>query len=462
MNGHFHSKVTSPTVEQQLQASGVAVVIVVLAQPGAGAGAAKTPGAVTKSVTRHFMHSEHSHIAALVRSSSLSRGTSLRRPVRPATQLYPNLGIMLGTVDRDGLAGLQADEHVTAISGTPQISLIRPERVASATLADATTWGIDFLGISALWQQGLSGKDVKIGHLDTGADGTHPALKNAIVGFADFEPALGRRVTPDPAPYDSGEHGTHTAATIAGRPVRGRRIGVAYAASLYSGVVIEGGNLVARVLGGLDWAVGIGVRIVSLSLGFRGWWQDFIPIVGILDRLGILPVIAIGNEGPGTSRSPGNYPTALSVGAVDSAGMVPNFSSSQTFSRADDPIVPDLVAPGVDVISAQPGNRYQSMDGTSMATPHVAGLAALLWEAKPTATAHEIAQAIFASCQLSKSMTSDRGNRGVPVAAAALTMLTGVKPPAATQVAVPGRKRRAASTRRAVRVTKRTRPSKRT
>jgi subtilisin family serine protease len=326
----------------------------------------------------------------------------------------------------DGLANLHASADVSAICGTPQISLIRPEAVAAAAAPSDVTWGIRHLGIPALWKQGLTGKNVTVAHLDTGVDATHPTLKSAVQKFAEFELSLGQRITPDPAPRDSGDHGTHTAGTIAGRPIKGKHIGVAHGAVLHSGLVIEGGNVVARVLGGLDWAIGNGVRIISMSLGFRGWWEDFIPIFQIIRSHGILPVIAVGNEGPGTSRSPGNYPTALSVGAEDETPVVASFSSSQTFARTDDALVPDLVAPGVDVISAAPNKQYQSMSGSSMATPHVAGLAALLWEAKPSATAAEIEKAISDSCRLIGGLTSDRANRGEPDAGNAFTRLTGL------------------------------------
>ena len=151
-------------------------------------------------------------------------------------------------------------------------------------------------------------------------------------------------------------------------------------AMLASALVIEGGNAVARVLGGMDWAVGLRASaILSMSLGFRGWWEDFIPIARILRRHQVLPVFAVGNEGPGTSRSPGNYPQAA-VGRGDGQGprRSPTFSSSQRFQRRRDPLVPDLIGPGVGVTSAKPGGGWQDMDGTSMATPHIAGLAALL------------------------------------------------------------------------------------
>jgi subtilisin family serine protease len=434
------SKVVSPSVDQDMKARGVAQVIAVLA-PSAGASlAVADSGASAQRVESCFRSSERSHASA-VRQALVSRtGAAAAAAILPPAQAsitFPNLGVVLGTVDVEGLAALQASADVSVICGTPQISLIRPEHVAAAAAPAGITWGIEHLGVPALWNQGLTGKNVTVAHLDTGVDGTHPTLKNAVAAFAEFELSLGQRVTPDPAPHDSGDHGTHTAGTIAGRPLAGRHIGVAHGALLHSGLVIEGGNLVARVLGGLDWAIGNQVKIISMSLGFRGWWEDFIPIMQIIRSHGILPVIAVGNEGPGTSRSPGNYPTVLSVGAEDDQSTVARFSSSQTFARADDPLVPDLVAPGVDVISAAPNKAYQSMSGSSMATPHVAGLAALLWEAKPTATAADIEKAICDSCRLSGALTPDRANRGEPDARNAFTRLTGITlPPVATSVGV--------------------------
>jgi len=175
----------------------------------------------------------------------------------------------------------------------------------------------------------------------------------------------------------------------------------------------------------MDWAIGAGVRILNMSLGFRGFLNDFLPLTRRIRERGVLPVFAVGNEGPGTSRSPGNYPEALSVGAVDESGAIPLFSSSQRFQRSNQPIVPDLVAPGAGVISARPGGGYQAMDGTWMAPPPGAGLAALLFEAAPTATPAEVETAIFASCALGERMTEERANRGMPDAVRAHDALTG-------------------------------------
>jgi subtilisin family serine protease len=188
-------------------------------------------------------------------------------------------------------------------------------------------------------------------------------------------------------------------------------------------MVIEGGDVVARVMAGMDWIVGSGARILNMSLGIRGMLDDFLALTVLLREKGVLPVFAVGNEGPGTSRSPGNYAEALSVGAHDRRRAVADFSSSQRFPRGVDPIVPDLVAPGVDIPSARPGGGYQLMSGTSMATPHVAGLAALLFQAKPTATIDEVEQAILGSCTLHGHMDRARAGRGRPDAVRALALL---------------------------------------
>jgi subtilisin len=269
--------------------------------------------------------------------------------------------------------------------------------------------------------QGLTGKGILVGHLDTGVDGSHPALAGAVKVFAEFD-ALGNQVTGAKA-TDSGEHGTHTAGTIAGQPTQGVHFGVAPGAKLASAMVIEGGNVLARILSGMNWAVGQEVRVLSMSLGLPGSSDAFLAITQILRARGVLPVFAVGNEGPGTSRYPGNYAETLSVGAIDSAGAVADFSSSQRFKRKKDPIVPDLVGPGVDIVSCVPGGKYMQMSGTSMATPHIAGLVALLMEAKPEKTIHEIEGALFKSCSLKPGMLPNRANRGFPDGLIALSLL---------------------------------------
>ena len=443
----------STIIQQDLEAFGVASVVVVLPEPATVAAAA----ARASDLSRYFVSSELGQESAIVvdatarsietggppsgrgsrdveaalRAAREYRGRPAVRQAAvpeaeapPLLRYYPNLGVAFGAVTRAGLAALRADGQVGDVVGAPQISLIRPTRVRAAPLRARATWGIRRLGVPLLWERGLTGRGVLVGHLDTGVDGSHPALRGALQAFAEFD-AFGRELVPAASPHDTGDHGTHTAATIAGRPDGRRHVGVAPGAMLASAIVIEGGQVVPRVLGGMDWAVGQGVKILNMSLGLRGWMDDFRPLTQLLRDRGVLPVFAVGNEGPGTSRSPGNYAEALSIGGADESGFIYEGSSSQRFVRPEDPIVPDLVAPGVDIISARPGGGYHSMDGTSMATPHLAGLAALLLEAKPDATVDELERALIQSATLEPSWAPDRAGRGMPNAVAALASLTG-------------------------------------
>lgn len=439
----------SDQISNELKATGIAQVLVVLQPPTAAAAASVTSAnragglslaaaasraPALSGIENYFQNSELSINSALARAGMSRVGSfgiagaaaSRRAKTPPAVLHFPNLGLMLGTVTREGLVGLRADERVSKVTTAPQPRLIRPVHIAAAKLTTKTTWGIDFLQVPQLWGQGLTGTGIRVAHLDTGADGKHPALKKAIAEFAEFD-SFGMQVNPAPAAFDSADHGTHTAATIAGRPALGRSIGVAPGCDLASAIVIEGGNVIARLLGGMDWAVSQKVRVLNMSLGipFSPPMSEFDMILQILRARNILPVIAVGNEGAGTSRAPGNHPESLSVGAVNSQGAVADFSCSQRFIRPVDPLVPDLVAPGVGIISAKPGGGHQTMDGSSMATPHIAGLAALLFQAAPNSTVSEVENAIYNSCTMS-GIPPERGNRGFPNAVRALAALTGV------------------------------------
>ncbi len=394
-----------------LKAFGVAQVLVTLKDvpPGDSAALTEASGDLN-SITKHFRQSGNS------RSAQLAAATGLRRPPTPY-KIYKNLGIVLGTIDESGYKALRKNPAVKAVTEAPELSLIRPVAAEAAGPVKGPTWGITRLKVDQLWAKGLTGDGILVGHLDTGVDGKHPALKGAIAQFAEFD-ELGERV-PGAKPHDTGEHGTHTAGTIAGRSVKGSQFGVAPGAKLASAIVIEGGNVIARILAGMDWIVGEGAKILSMSLGLRGFHEDFLPLMQAIRNRGILPVIAVGNEDAGSSRSPGNYDIVLSVGAGDENDRVAEFSSSQKFARPVDPIVPDLVGPGVSILSSLPGGKFGKLDGTSMATPHIAGLAAVLWQAKPGASVDEIENAIFGSCKLPSKMEQSRANRGVPDAVGA-------------------------------------------
>lgn len=337
---------------------------------------------------------------------------------------FPRLGIVYGALDNEGLEALENDSAVSDINHAPQLSLIQPEKVeetVESMQAGEFTWGLKRMHASELWEKGLKGEGIVVAHLDTGADSQHPALRQAIAHKMVFD-LDGTSVDVPGVFQDTGDHGTHTAATIAGLEKSGGPIiGMAPGAKLACGTVITGGDTVARVLAGMEWALEIGARILNMSLGFRGWNGSFEPIMQTLRAQQLLPIIAIGNEGPQTSRSPGNYGTALSVGASDENDQVWPLSSSQHGGRSTGPLI---CAPGVGVLSAAPGGNYKKQSGTSMATPHVAGLAALLLHARPSASIDQVQQAILGSCENPADVDNHRIGAGIPNSIAALNILS--------------------------------------
>ena len=423
---------STSSLEETVSAIGYAKVIVALNVPRAAAATAVPESAIAG----HFMVPDVAQAESLAVSATRSASRSFKRaepPTERRVRVYQHLGLAIGYVNANGLAGLEADPQVGKVEKAPELSLIRPKVVQSAKLGVGPTWGIKRLKADRLWAAGFTGKGVLVGHLDTGVDGKHPALKGAIGKFAEFDMA-GDQV-PNAPPTDSDEHGTHTAGTIAGRAGLKGSFGVAPQAQLASAMVIEGGQVIDRILAGMDWLIGEGVHIMSMSLGLRGFTPAFQSVIDALRAADVLPVIAVGNEGPNTSRSPGNYANVLSVGAMDSGDRVAGFSGSQRFNRPINPLCPALVAPGVGVLSCVPGNKFKSMDGSSMATPHVAGLAALLLQARPTATANDLERAIVGSCSLPAGLPAARGSNGVPDAVRAFEILTGTPLPAAVAAA---------------------------
>jgi subtilisin len=274
---------SSKQIEEQLSATGVAQVIAVVAPSRKTPGAARddfdsgTFKSLAATLLPKFLDTNRSRNLALL-SAGESAGNRegfagrTRAGETNAVRIYPNLGLMLGTVDRQGYRSLKSDKRLSAIVAAPELSLIRPKQVERAG-RERRSWGLSRLAIPAVWKQDLTGKGVRIGHLDTGVDASHPALEDAIHAFAEFD-NLGRKTAGAKA-RDSDNHGTHTAGTAVGRMARGRVIGVAPGAKLVSALVIEGGNIIARVLGGMDWAIGEGIRVLSLSLGVPGLTHHF-------------------------------------------------------------------------------------------------------------------------------------------------------------------------------------------
>ncbi|QKV90715.1 S8 family serine peptidase [Streptomyces sp. NA02950] len=251
------------------------------------------------------------------------------------------------------------------------------------------------IGAPEAWAAGYDGKGTKIAVLDTGVDQTHPDLAGQEIAEKNFSSA--------PDNNDRVGHGTHVASITAGTGAKsgGKYRGVAPGAKILDGKVLDdtGSGEDSGILAGLEWAAAEKADVVNLSLGGEDT-PETDPLEAAVNKLsadtGTLFVIAAGNDGPdsGTIGSPGSADAALTVGAVDKEDRLADFSSTGP-RIGDGAVKPDVTAPGVSIgAAAAPGSLmeregtpvadgYVALSGTSMATPHVAGAAAILAQQHP-------------------------------------------------------------------------------
>lgn len=291
---------------------------------------------------------------------------------------------------------------------------VKPSATVQAT-ASVSSWGIYKIQADRVWSEyGDTGQGVRVAVLDTGVDISHPALQGKMFttspgnpyypgGWIEFN-SSGSPVCSQP--HDTDKHGTHTSGTVLGGDGSNIVIGVAPGAKLMHALVLPGGSgSFASVLAGIEWAVSpydcngnptyAPAHIISMSLGADGYYGDYLlNAIKAALQANIIVVAAIGNAGQGTSSNPGNIWGVIGVGATDQNDRVASFSSGEVVHYQSIPsswpfydtypssyIKPDVSAPGVGITSSVPGGGYQAFDGTSMATPHVAGTVALILSA---------------------------------------------------------------------------------
>jgi len=326
----------------------------------------------------------------------------------------------------DWIKKLASHRLVTRIVTNKMEKLARPfrtPRTAAPSTPPGAAWGLRHIGIPDLWAEGLTGRGVSVGHLDTGVDASHPDLEGRVAQWEAFD-QFGNALTGTPR-YDSGFHGTHTAGIIAGGAAGGTAIGIAPAASLSCALVLpQGTGTTKQIVRGMEWCLAQGVDVLNLSLGGSGYNEAYEPAVRHLRMLGTFPAFSVGNAGLGVTGSPANHRDACAVGALNERDEVADFSGGGAFAWSDNDVYvkPDLCAPGVAIHSAIPtpyvretgSDPYDTLDGTSMAAPHVSGTVALLWEAFPYASAAQIQEALFATCRpLGLSFHNMHSGRGL-------------------------------------------------
>lgn len=319
----------------------------------------------------------------------------------------------------NGLSLNISEEEASQLRDLPSVKNVYRNREVKAVLEES----VNQIGANELWKLtdeneiAVTGVGVTIGIIDTGVDYTHEDLGGClgeeckVIGGYDF-------INNDNDPMDDHGHGTHVAATAAGN---GILKGVAPDAKIVAYKVLDAGGrgswdgIIAAIERSVDpdqdGNFDDHLDIISLSLGSRGNPDD--PVSLAIDNAvdaGVVAVVAAGNSGPSpeTIGSPGTARKAITVGAVDKCDNIAGFSSRGSVSWEGGILLkPDLVAPGVAICAAQfdgwlsgrrcKDDRHIAIDGTSMATPHVSGAAALLLQAHTEWTPDMVKSALMAT-----------------------------------------------------------------
>ncbi len=317
-----------------------------------------------------------------------------------------------------GFSITASEETIEDVKEFDYVMEVHKNQVVFADLFES----VSLIGAEEVWQldkdgnmcaetgeECLTGKGITIAIIDTGVDYTHPDLGGClgpeckVIGGYDF-------VNDDNDPMDDQGHGTHVAATAAGKDENGEFLGVAPDANVIAYKVLSssGSGTFDNIIAAIERAVDPDqngdfsdkVDIISMSLGGRGHPDD--PLSTAVDNIvnnGVVGVISAGNSGPRpqTIGSPGTARKAITVGATDKNNVIAPFSSrGPIFHNGELIVKPDIVAPGVDICAAQWDSWLEgekecdpekpnkiAISGTSMAAPHVSGVVALIKQAHP-------------------------------------------------------------------------------
>ncbi|BAY34080.1 peptidase S8/S53 [Nostoc carneum NIES-2107] len=269
-------------------------------------------------------------------------------------------------------------------------------------------WGDDLVKAPEAWAKGYTGQGVVVAVIDTGVDYNHIDLRNNI--WTNTREVAGNGIDDDGDGYiddihgwnfidstnevmDRNGHGTHVSGTIAGENNGVGVTGVAYNAKIMPIKALNdaGAGSVSTIANGIYYAVNQGADVINLSLGSNFPNSTLASAIEYASKKGVVVVMAAGNNGLPVISYPGSYADqwGLAVGAVDQNNNIADFSNRPGISQ-----LAYVTAPGVNIYSSVPGDQYAYYSGTSMATPHVAGVVALMLSANPLLTDAQVRQII--------------------------------------------------------------------
>lgn len=326
-------------------------------------------------------------VRAIKREFEISELVSDKSP-RPLNNFQTFYADSLQQVDEISSRGF----HIDAVKENQFFTLSELQDIGPAAFVNReANWGAENLRVQEFWKLGARGQSVKVGIADTGLFRDHECFISLnLKEFIDINIETGEIL--QKPPYDSSWHGTHCAGILCGVESDGMGRGVSPDIELYFAKIFSG-SIVSTVSfnKALEWFHEKQCDIVSLSLEATGFNDDWADAMFKLVQGGAIVVVASGNShtSPGRQRtfSPGNYPLEglISVGAYDnqqniwaeSSGGIIDWPDNSYFSGKKNVLVPYLAGQGVEIISCSPEKgKYESHTGTSMATPHIAGIAA--------------------------------------------------------------------------------------
>jgi len=288
-------------------------------------------------------------------------------------------------------------DMVKAFQGSGQVDFAEPNYLANAILTPndpsfSSQWGMTKILAPGAWDNTLGLNTVKIAILDTGIDNNHEDLAAKIVATNNF--------TSSTTSDDLYGHGTHVAGIAAAISNNAKGVaGVGFNCALMSGKVLkdDGYGTYDWIASGLCWAADSGAKVINMSLGGGGASTTLENAVNYAWGKGSVVVAAAGNSNTTAASYPAYYTNCIAVGATDNADNRASFSNYGSWV--------DVAAPGVGIYSTLPNHsnsigalNYGSLNGTSMACPHVAGLAALVFASRPGATNASVRARIEQTC----------------------------------------------------------------